>query len=59
MIARELAFFRERGLAFEWKTYAYDEPADLGERLVRHGFVAEGPETLILGDVETILASGR
>ncbi|GAB2610354.1 GNAT family N-acetyltransferase [Kribbella endophytica] len=55
VIARELAFFRERGLAFEWKTYAYDEPADLGERLVRHGFVAEDPETLILGDVETIL----
>jgi ribosomal protein S18 acetylase RimI-like enzyme len=55
VIERQLAFFRERGLAFEWKTYAYDKPADLGARLVRHGFTAEDPETLILGDVETIL----
>ncbi len=55
VIARELAFFGERGLSFEWKTYAYDEPADLGERLVRAGFTPEDPETLILGEVDRIL----
>ncbi|MBB6570153.1 GNAT family N-acetyltransferase [Kribbella sandramycini] len=55
VIAGELAFFRERGLSFEWKTYAYDEPADLGERLARAGFVADDPETLILGEVDRIL----
>jgi GNAT superfamily N-acetyltransferase len=54
-IARQIEFFRERGLSFEWKTYAYDEPADLGERLVRAGFVAEDRETLILGEVDAIL----
>jgi GNAT superfamily N-acetyltransferase len=56
VIAGEIEFFRKRGLPFEWKTYAYDEPADLGERLGRAGFVAEEPETLILGEVDAILA---
>ncbi len=56
VIAGQVEFFRERGLEFEWKTYAYDEPADLGERLIRAGFVAAKPETLILGEVDTILA---
>ena len=55
VIAAQVEFFSARGLSFEWKTYAYDEPADLGERLVRHGFVAEDPETLILGEVDRIL----
>ena len=55
VIAQEVGFFRERGLPFEWKTYAYDEPADLGERLVRAGFHRETPETLILGEVDRIL----
>jgi ribosomal protein S18 acetylase RimI-like enzyme len=54
-IARQIEFFRERGLSFEWKTYAYDEPADLGDRLVAAGFVADDPETLILGEVDRIL----
>src|SRR5437899_2049029 len=55
VIAGQIAFFSERGLSFEWKTYGYDEPADLPERLLRAGFVAEPPETLILGEVERIL----
>ncbi len=55
VIAAQVAFFRDRGLPFEWKTYAYDEPADLGERLLRAGFSREEPETLILGEVDRIL----
>ena len=55
VIAAQVAFFRERRLPFEWKTYAYDEPADLGERLVRAGFTRGEPETLILGEVDRIL----
>jgi GNAT superfamily N-acetyltransferase len=59
VIAAQVTFFRDvggdHGLPFEWKTYAYDEPADLGERLVRAGFVAGDPETLILGEVDRIL----
>lgn len=56
VIATEVAFFRERGLSFEWKTYAYDEPKDLGARLIAAGFVQDEPETLILGEVDRILA---
>jgi GNAT superfamily N-acetyltransferase len=55
VIAGQIAFFTDRGLSFEWKTYAYDEPADLPARLLRAGFVAEAPETLILGEVDRIL----
>jgi len=55
VIASQVEFFRERGLPFEWKTYAYDEPADLGDRLVRAGFSRQEPETLIVGEVDRIL----
>lgn len=55
VIAQELTFFRERGLPFEWKTYAYDEPHDLGARLLRAGLTKGDPETLILGEVDRIL----
>jgi GNAT superfamily N-acetyltransferase len=48
-IRRQLEFFTERGQSVEWKTYGYDEPADLPERLVRAGFTAEDPEVVLLG----------
>ena len=35
----------------EWKTYSYDQPVDLADWLTAAGFVAERPETLLLGDV--------
>jgi hypothetical protein len=56
VIARQRDFFAERGLRVEWKTYDYDEPADLGERLVRAGFVREDDEALILGQAGPLAA---
>jgi len=53
-IARQRDFFRERGQRVEWKTYRYDEPADLGDRLAAAGFVPEELEALILGDAERV-----
>jgi len=53
-IARQRDFFAARGQRVEWKTYSYDEPADLGERLAAAGFVAEELEALILGDAEAV-----
>lgn len=50
LIARVRDFFAERGQRVEWKTYDYDPPADLGERLVAAGFVPEDDEALILGE---------
>ena len=49
-------FFADRGLQVEWKTYDYDEPADLGERLLRAGFVKEDDEALILGEAAPLAA---
>ena len=37
VIAEEVAYFRERGQGFEWKTFSYDTPSDLVQRLERHG----------------------
>lgn len=50
-IARQVDFFTERHERLEWKTYSYDEPMDLTDRLTSAGFVAESPETLLLGEV--------
>jgi hypothetical protein len=56
VIARQRDFFAARGLRVEWKTYDYDEPADLGERLVDAGFVKEDDEALILGEAAPLAA---
>ena len=51
---RQVDFFTTRGQAVEWKTYAYDEPADLVEVLHAYGFVPEEPEALLLGPAERL-----
>ena len=53
-IARQVAFFTGRGQSVEWKTYGYDEPADLPERLRAYGFVPQAPEALVLGPAERL-----
>ena len=47
VIEAELAHHRGLGVAFEWKVYAHDRPADLRERLARRGF-AVGPQEAVL-----------
>ncbi|MFQ6171269.1 GNAT family N-acetyltransferase [Oryzobacter sp. R7] len=54
-VSRQAAFFRERGQRVEWKTYSYDEPADLPARLERHGFVPEDHEVLLLGRCQDLV----
>jgi len=56
VIARQRDFFAARGQRVEWKTYDYDEPADLGERLLAAGFVKEDDEALILGQAAPLAA---
>jgi hypothetical protein len=56
IIARQRDFFAARGQRVEWKTYDYDPPADLGQRLVAAGFVPQEPEALILGLAEPLAA---
>lgn len=48
-IARQVDFFAARGERAEWKTYDYDQPDDLGDRLTRAGFVAGDDEVILIG----------
>ncbi|MET7685831.1 GNAT family N-acetyltransferase [Streptomyces sp. NPDC005423] len=50
-IAAQIAHFAARGHAFEWKHYAHDRPADLGQRLLAAGFTAEPEETLMIAEI--------
>lgn len=52
-IREQVAFFRGRGQNFEWKLFAHDRPADLGQRLLQHGFVMGESETVMALDLDT------
>ncbi|PVG84358.1 GNAT family N-acetyltransferase [Nocardioides gansuensis] len=56
LIAGTVAHFRDdTGLdRFEWKTRGHDAPADLGERLVSAGLVAEEVETVMIGEAAAL-----
>lgn len=51
----ELARARADGRRFEWKLYGHDRPADLADRLVAAGFVAEDEESLVVGSLDDVL----
>ncbi|QKW54532.1 GNAT family N-acetyltransferase [Streptomyces buecherae] len=51
-IAEQVRHFGAAGVEFEWKLYDYDEPADLGKRLLAAGFVPEPTEALMVTEVE-------
>ena len=52
LIERTVAHYRDDTdvASFEWKSRGHDRPADLGERLVAHGLVAEPRETVMIGE---------
>jgi ribosomal protein S18 acetylase RimI-like enzyme len=54
-ISRQVDFFTRRHERVEWKTYSYDVPTDLTDRLTSAGFTAESPETLLLGEVGELI----
>jgi GNAT superfamily N-acetyltransferase len=53
-IAAQLEFFGRRGEAFEWKLFGYDQPADLGQRLLRAGFVPDDEEVMLVAETARI-----
>ncbi|WP_208971817.1 GNAT family N-acetyltransferase [Kineococcus rubinsiae] len=55
LIARQRDAFTARGRSLEWKTWDYDTPADLPERLRAAGFAAEDPETVLVAEVDALL----
>jgi GNAT superfamily N-acetyltransferase len=56
LIARQRDYFAARGEPVEWKTYGYDEPADLPDRLRDAGFVPADPETVVVALTTDIAA---
>jgi GNAT superfamily N-acetyltransferase len=50
-IAAQIAYFETLGYGFEWKTYGHDTPDDLPDRLLRLGFEAEEPESVMVMDL--------
>jgi GNAT superfamily N-acetyltransferase len=59
LIARQVAFFAERGDRFEWKYYGHDLPADLPRRLLAAGFVPEDTETVVIASVDEIASDPK
>lgn len=51
LISETVAWFRDHTevASFEWKTRGHDQPADLPDRLVGHGFRPEPTETVMVG----------
>jgi hypothetical protein len=52
IIAEQVDYHRRLGATVEWKVYAHDQPADLRERLVEHGFTIGPPEAVMVLDLE-------
>jgi GNAT superfamily N-acetyltransferase len=57
LIARQRDHFAALGIEAEWKLHGHDEPADLGDRLVAHGFVPGDRETVMVGPIAPIAAA--
>mgnify|MGYP002620272464 FL=1 len=54
LVDRTFAFYGERGLGFEWKTFDHDR-SDLIPLLVERGAQAEPHEALVMGDAATLV----
>ncbi|MFB7368501.1 GNAT family N-acetyltransferase [Streptomyces sp. NPDC056222] len=53
-IAEQVRHFTALGRPFEWKVYGHDLPADLPDRLLAAGFVAEDQETLMVAEAAAL-----
>ncbi|MBN0043772.1 GNAT family N-acetyltransferase [Streptomyces actuosus] len=53
-IEEQKTHFTGLGLAFEWKVYGHDRPADLARRLVAAGFTPEAEETLMAAETAAV-----
>ena len=51
VIQEQIAYFRPMGQQFNWKVYDQDEPSDLRERLIRHGFEPDEPDAVMVLDL--------
>jgi len=58
-IAAQIERFARVGREWEWKYYSYDMPADLPERLLAAGFVAEPVEALLVAEIADLVLEVR
>jgi GNAT superfamily N-acetyltransferase len=49
-IAAQIEFYGSRNLSFVWRVYDYDQPADLGVRLVDAGFLDSGTSAVMIAE---------
>jgi len=49
LIERTCGYYDARGEAFEWKWHSHDQPSNLADRLLAHGFLPEDPEKVLVG----------
>ncbi|MEZ4642461.1 MAG: GNAT family N-acetyltransferase [Chloroflexota bacterium] len=53
IIQQQIDYFQTIGGAgLEWKVYDHDQPPDIGERLIAHGFAPDETEGLLVLDIE-------
>lgn len=57
LIDEQVAFFTSKNRGFEWKVYATDTPNDIGERLIKKGFVADVTESFMVREISHYRAS--
>lgn len=53
-IRRQIGYFANRSMAFEWKLHGHDLPADLPDRLVAAGFVPDERETILIAPIDRV-----
>jgi GNAT superfamily N-acetyltransferase len=51
VIREQIDYFKGLEQDFEWKVFTHDQPPDLKERLVQHGFEMEDTEALLVLDL--------
>ena len=57
VIQSQKDYFQSIQTELEWKYYSYDNPGDLPQRLLSHGFTPEVPEALMVAELSDLASS--
>lgn len=52
IIQEQIDYFKPMNQPFDWKIYDYDQPPDLRDRLLRHGFEPDEPGAVMVLDLQ-------
>lgn len=55
-IKEQIEHYRNLKLELEWKVYSQDQPANLDDRLLAYGFIADEPEALMVASMNDLPA---